>query len=300
MWKTCARRRLTPRCSESPSGVAVFMFIVLFGLLVFCYSTLFVSRKSAWTVSRPPLTPNPEQFQTRFSAAKQTETRVWLCSSNHSKVSVPPVGKSLTASARESRVEKCGDFAASRGHSSRNTKRSHRLGLPPPEVSVSVSEFRDVVFDDVVFDNNCCYLILYVWFTSYGVTELLLSMKHHILRHHIPEFPKCMLKQGRAFRRLRRPAELTYICIYIYIYIYVYVFMYLSLSLSLSIYLSLYIYIYTHTNTQIHVYTYIHTYIYIYIYASIIYICSSAACAALSAAVSPEYNQRNITWLPYN
>ena len=28
-----------------------------------------------------------------------------------------------------------------------------------------VSEFRDVVFEDVVFDNNRCYLVLYLDFT---------------------------------------------------------------------------------------------------------------------------------------
>ena len=36
-------------------------------------------------------------------------------------------------------------------------------------------EFKDVVFEDVVFDNNRFYLILYLDFTWYGVAELLLS-----------------------------------------------------------------------------------------------------------------------------
>ena len=38
-----------------------------------------------------------------------------------------------------------------------------------------LSEFRDVVFEDVVFDNNSRYLTLHSDFTGYGVTELLLS-----------------------------------------------------------------------------------------------------------------------------
>ena len=35
----------------------------------------------------------------------------------------------------------------------------------PPTLNIIISEFRDVVFEDVVFDNNRCYLILYLYFT---------------------------------------------------------------------------------------------------------------------------------------
>ena len=39
----------------------------------------------------------------------------------------------------------------------------------------NIREFKDAVFEDVVFDNNMCYLILYLKFTWYGVTKLSLS-----------------------------------------------------------------------------------------------------------------------------
>ena len=42
-------------------------------------------------------------------------------------------------------------------------------------IMATISEFRDVVFEDVVFDNDRCNLILYLDFAQYVVTELPLS-----------------------------------------------------------------------------------------------------------------------------
>ena len=85
-------------------------------------------------------------------------------------------------------------------------------------------EFRDVVFEDVVFDNNSCVTIYYGKHISLFVVNYII-IKHHILKHHIPElrsigsmcisiicirmciFIRCMcICIGR--------------CVYIYIYIY--------------------------------------------------------------------------------
>ena len=43
------------------------------------------------------------------------------------------------------------------------------------EITTEHSEFRDVVFEDVVFDNDRFSLILHLDVALYGVTELLLS-----------------------------------------------------------------------------------------------------------------------------
>ena len=45
-----------------------------------------------------------------------------------------------------------------------------------------ISEFRDVVFEDVVFDNNRVHLILYL---DWG--HITIIIKHRILKHHILE-----------------------------------------------------------------------------------------------------------------
>ena len=50
------------------------------------------------------------------------------------------------------------------------------------------SEFRDVVFEDVVFDHNIAYLILKLYFTLWG--HITIIIKHHILKHHILELPR--------------------------------------------------------------------------------------------------------------
>ena len=51
-----------------------------------------------------------------------------------------------------------------------------RSELRNPNISekIYVSEFRDVVFEDMVFDNSSVYLILYLGVTLYGVAQLLL------------------------------------------------------------------------------------------------------------------------------
>ena len=53
------------------------------------------------------------------------------------------------------------------------------------------SEFRDVVFEDVVFDNNRSYLILRL-LLIWGHGTVIIKhhiLKHHILEHQVPELP---------------------------------------------------------------------------------------------------------------
>ena len=56
-------------------------------------------------------------------------------------------------------------------------------------------EFEDVVFEDVVFDNNTCYLqlnyYLHLCLTYYAIMirDVTIIIEHHILKHHIPELP---------------------------------------------------------------------------------------------------------------
>ena len=58
--------------------------------------------------------------------------------------------------------------------------------LFPP--AVICSEFRDVVFEDVVFDNNRFYLYPVLRFCLICGHRTII-IKHHILKHHIPELP---------------------------------------------------------------------------------------------------------------
>ena len=49
------------------------------------------------------------------------------------------------------------------------TDNSHRWNreppTQPPQTFSKLREFKDVVFEDVVFDNSRCYLILHLYFT---------------------------------------------------------------------------------------------------------------------------------------
>ena len=92
-----------------------------------------------------------------------------------------------------------------------------------------------------------------------------INIKHHILKHHIPELPNNnnntpfppVLAQLRA--EVRRPLQLALVLdllapatLYIYIYVYVYISLYLFLSISLYAYI--YIYIYVCIRQGIHIY----------------------------------------------
>ena len=102
-----------------------------------------------------------------MSYALNDMSNVLLCSSNHAKVSVPPVGKSLTASARESRVEKCGDFAPPR----------------PQGITISIDDDGNIDINDngnisIIINMHiyiyiyihgcvCIYIYIYIYMYSY-------------------------------------------------------------------------------------------------------------------------------------
>ena len=63
--------------------------------------------------------------------------------------------------------------------------------------SSNTREFKDVVFEDVVFDSNSCVTLLYiVCYCNIHVKSIIIIIiiiiiiKHNILKHHIPELPK--------------------------------------------------------------------------------------------------------------
>ena len=47
-------------------------------------------------------------------------------------------------------------------------------------------DFKDVVFEDVVFDNNSPVTLLSIVVYCNSYVKFMI-MKHHILKHHIPE-----------------------------------------------------------------------------------------------------------------
>ena len=57
-----------------------------------------------------------------------------------------------------------------------------------PEPFPMFREFKDVVFEDVVFDNNRCYLYPILRFYLIWRHRTII-IKRHILKHHIPELP---------------------------------------------------------------------------------------------------------------
>ena len=54
-----------------------------------------------------------------------------------------------------------------------------------PNSNPIVREFKDVVFEDVVFDNNSCLTLLYIVF------DCNIYVTYIIIKHHIPELPNC-------------------------------------------------------------------------------------------------------------
>ena len=60
---------------------------------------------------------------------------------------------------------------------------------PTANISTMISEFRDVVFEDVAFDNNSFVTRLDIVFDCNIYLEPII-IKHRILKHHILELPK--------------------------------------------------------------------------------------------------------------
>ena len=117
-------------------------------------------------------------------------------------------------------------------------------------------EFKDVVFEDVVFDSNSFVttdygkLYYYYYYQSPPVITYII-INHHILKHHIPELRTLPSRRGR--RRVLAGlsggvVSKTNTILYIYIYIHICI-MFVCVYLSLSLYI--YIYIYIHSNIMI-------------------------------------------------
>ena len=139
-----------------------------------------------------------------------------------------------------------------------------------------------MVFEDVVLDNNRCYLILYLDFTLYGVTELLLSNTtssnttslnsdiyiyiyiHNIVHSYVYIYTTiCTAARwncAHADRDVRRGDMIVEapICICTCVYIYIYIYMY-----------NVYIHVYIYTYNCVYIYIYIHTSLSLYIYICI-------------------------------
>ena len=129
-----------------------------------------------------------------------------------------------------------------------------------------ISEFKDVVFEDVVFDNNRCVPYpLAIDYLPWGHRTILI--KHLILKHHIPELPKCYyyyyvyLRVAAAnllgYARPQACVLITAVIAMSHIHIYIYIFIFIHTYV-----LCICIYIYICICRDIC----IHTYIYIYIY----------------------------------
>ena len=144
--------------------------------------------------------------------------------------------------------------------------------LPGSTGSADISEFRDVVFEDVVFDNNRCYLILSLDFTLYGVPELSLSntassnttslnSRDMLLAPRLPRAFQLRLRIGHC-------EACVYVCMYVCMYACMYVCMYVCIYIYIYICVYMYIYIYTYIYIYIYIYKcmYMCVYIYIYIY----------------------------------
>ena len=61
-------------------------------------------------------------------------------------------------------------------------------GRPPPDVDYICREFRDVVFEEVVFDNDSrvCDPVIYCCLLKHLCQSMIIK---HILKHHILELP---------------------------------------------------------------------------------------------------------------
>ena len=68
-------------------------------------------------------------------------------------------------------------------------------------------EFRDLVFEDVVFDNNA-YLVLYKILPNIGSRNYYYLNKKNILKHHIPELRKVAAQSLGSRGHLGRPPPL--------------------------------------------------------------------------------------------
>ena len=102
-----------------------------------------------------------------------------------------------------------------------------------------------MVFDDVVFDNNSCLMLLYpilICYLIWGQTTVII--KRHILKHHIPELQNdttanivtinldggtINLDGGNEDILYTHICIHTYMCIYIYIYVYIHVYIYIHI-----------------------------------------------------------------------
>ena len=132
-------------------------------------------------------------------------------------------------------------------------------------------EFKDVVFEDVVFDTNSCVTLLsIVCYVNTYVKHIII--KHHILKHHILELPNYYAFRwvprvdffaSRGCSRARAGHPSCSVCTGHYILY--------TLCLILYMLYRLYIYIYTRVYKHVQLYTYVCIHIYIYICIHIYY-----------------------------